>query len=155
MTDQRQQSRKSIPLFLKVIVGGSVVLMLGILLLPAIISIDPAPASVVSMVNMRQIQIAAHSYAVDHKYEWPDVFDRFSHEYLVGCIEDERSVFINPREGYLTYRLVHPGMPLDEIEDPASVPVLYEVRVDGTIDPHGIIGYADGHVAWSPDRDRE
>lgn len=104
------------------------------------------------MVNMRQIQIAALAYAADHNDQWPDTFDRFAKEYLAGSNEGERSVFINPRDGYLTYRLVHPGVVLDELSNSANTPVLYEVRDDGMIDLHGIIGYADGHVAWSPQR---
>ena len=103
------------------------------------------------MSNMRQILLGAITYHADYK-QFPDAFERFSHEYLDGSNEGERSVFVNPRDGYLTYRLVPPTVPYDELEDPATVPVLYEVKLDGTIDPAGIIGYADGHVAWSPQR---
>ena len=101
---------------------------------------------------MRHILIAAYSYAVDHEEQWPDSFDRFSTEYLGESARGERSVFINPREGYLTYRLIPLGVSLEEIENPAETPALYEMRIDGTIDPDGCIGYADGHTEGPADR---
>ncbi|MEM1445360.1 MAG: hypothetical protein AAGF84_04845 [Planctomycetota bacterium] len=153
MSDPLPESRASFPLFWKVVVAGFVILMAVILFLPSLgTGSHPSSKSMRSMLHMRQIQIAAYSYSVDHDNQWPDSFDRFSNDYLAGANEGERSVFINPRDGYLTYRLVHPGLSLDELEDPTNTPVLYEVKIDGTIDPNGIIGYADGHVAWSPGR---
>ena len=101
---------------------------------------------------MRQITVAAYAYAVDNRQQWPESFDRFAVEYLGQNAEDQFSVFINPREGYLTYQLVPLDMPLDELVDPSATPVLYEMRNDGTIDWNGCVGYADGHVEGPEDR---
>ncbi len=104
----------------------------------------------ISLSNMRQLGIVCYAYAIDHEDQWPDSFDRIAPEYLDEGQRGERSIFINPREGYLTYRLIPLGVTLGEI--PPETPVLYEVKLDGTLDPHGCIGYADGHVEGPRDR---
>ncbi len=101
---------------------------------------------IASMSNMRQILFAASAYASDHESQWPGHVSRLEAGYLPPDPGALYWPLRNPREGYWSYRLVLPDRPVDELDNPSDVAVLYEVRDDGTIDPDGCIGYADGRV---------
>ncbi|MEM8783059.1 MAG: hypothetical protein AAGE65_09420 [Planctomycetota bacterium] len=110
-----------------------------------------------SVANQQQayslMRIHTHGVLVYHDQtgHWPsDLHDVLERRGVLS--HNVESYLENPVRGYSGFRLVLPEQPLDELEEPSKIPLLYEVREDGTIDPHGLIGYADGHVASSSRR---
>ncbi|MEM8495156.1 MAG: hypothetical protein AAF916_12265 [Planctomycetota bacterium] len=144
-------SRKARPSSLEWVLIAAVAALLFVTVFPVGPPIEHAD-TVLSMSNMRQIMLAASAYSYDNDGHWPDHLESLFGEYLNHPQRDRRFVLVNPRDGYWGYRLTPPNVSADKLEEPSTIPLLYEVKIDGTIDPHGIIGYADGHVAWSPDR---
>lgn len=77
---------------------------------------------------------------------WPEDLNAI---YEMDYVPQETDFLNNPREGFSGYHFDEPDLHFDEIESPAELPWLFEVRDDGMImRDSGVIGYADGHVAY-------
>lgn len=97
------------------------------------------------MSNSRQISMGLIMYCQDNNNQWPNSLDDLVTD---GHISREQldEMLTHPITGEKNaFKYVKPDRPFDELEDPATVPVLYELK-NGAINKEGIIAYADGHV---------
>lgn len=98
-----------------------------------------------SLVKARQLGIYIIAYWDDNE-AWPDDLNAI---YEVGYVPHEADLLTNPRKGFSGYYFEKPDFEYDDIESPSEFSWLFEVRDDGTIMcDSGVIGYADGHVAY-------
>lgn len=95
---------------------------------------------------MRLILRVIYNYATDHD-EWPE-------DLIVSMQYDTQSIDVdtitNPRDGYIGYAYEKPPFEYDDPQGIASTtPILFEVCEHGALlRDSGLIGYADGHVAY-------
>lgn len=105
--------------------------------------------------QIKIITIAVTSYHRDHG-DWPESLDFLEEETLyLNRAGHELPLLENISPQHAGYRFERPEVPLDSVQDMSVVPILWELRHDGTIDPDGCIGYADGHVEGPRDRSND
>jgi len=93
----------------------------------------------------RQIGMALIMYASNHEDQWPDSLDALVEKGQMTR-EELDALLTHPTTGEKNaFKYVKPDKPMSELENPATTPVLYELK-NGAIDPEGYIMYADGHV---------
>ncbi len=98
-----------------------------------------------AMSQQRQIGMSLVLYAQDHDNQWPASLDDLVEG---GQVTREQldELLVHPITGEkIAFKYVKPDRRFDELEDPSSVVVLYELK-DGQINKDGCTCYADGHV---------
>lgn len=98
-----------------------------------------------AMNQQRQIGMSLIMYATDHDNQWPASLDDLV---AGGQVTREQldELLTHPITGEkIAFKYVKPDRRFDELEDPGSVVVLYELK-NGQINREGCICYADGHV---------
>ncbi len=103
-----------------------------------------------STAKSRQLGVAIITYAQDHDNQWPASLDELVAKGQMTR-EELDDMLTDPTTGEkMTYKYVKPDQPMDKIEAPWTVPLLYKLR-DGQIDKTGWIVYADGHTMKGSD----
>ncbi|MCC6907719.1 MAG: hypothetical protein IT430_07250 [Phycisphaerales bacterium] len=98
-----------------------------------------------AMSQSRQIGMSLHLYANDHNNQWPNSLDDLVTAKMMTR-EQLDEMLTHPVTGEKNaFQYVKPDKPLDQLEEPALVAVLYELK-NGQINRAGITCYADGHV---------
>lgn len=98
-----------------------------------------------AMSQSRQLGIALVMYADDHDNQWPATLDELVDKGQMTR-EDLDNLLINPMtDEKIGFKYVRPDKPIDQLENPSMVAVIYEIR-NGSIVKDGVTCYADGHV---------
>lgn len=90
-----------------------------------------------SMTNIRQLLLASHMWAADHKGDWPDDLPA-----AMKAAKLPAQLAVNPRAPKTGYTYVKPSK---ETKDPSTRIAIYEETPD--VDGRAV-GYMDGHAEW-------
>lgn len=95
--------------------------------------------------NVRLYTMACKRYAQEHDGTLPRLLND-TKKYIVNQA-DARKALHCPQDlaANISYELVHPGQPLDQLGDPTTTVIVREVH--GNHHGKHALGYADGHVA--------
>lgn len=98
----------------------------------------------------QQLAMALLTFADAHDNQWPATLDELV---VKGQMTREEldDMLTNPTTGEkMAYKYVKPDRPMDQIEDPSTVPLVYQLK-NGQIDKTGWIVYVDGHFEKGSD----